>query len=83
VPGLCLGRALSVDAVPLFGRCNPGLVEQVGSGGLITDPATVLRRRYVREAVSSPGPLVALFAAGFRAAECASAGLLLGLQVVK
>jgi len=32
--GKVYGR-LSVDAVPLFGRCNLELVEQVGSGGPI------------------------------------------------
>ena len=30
--GKLYGR-LAVSAVPLFSRCNPGLIEQVGSGG--------------------------------------------------
>jgi site-specific DNA recombinase len=32
--GKLYGR-LSVHAIPLFARCNPGLIEQVGSGGRI------------------------------------------------
>jgi site-specific DNA recombinase len=33
--GRLYGR-LSVDAVPLFRRCNPALIEQVGSGGVLS-----------------------------------------------
>jgi hypothetical protein len=37
-----------VDAAPLFSRCNPGPIEQVGSGGVIANgglPPIPLRRK--------------------------------------